>query len=763
MTMSGPEHSPSETPARPGWKLFLLGFLTLYLELALIRYLAGSIWNLGYFPNLVLLATFVGMGTGFLLHRYITPRWSPFVFAGAPVALLLLVCLAKFAAPALPGFGQHGTEIAGEIYFTATPSGEAGGSYLIFGLWFLSVALVFFCVSQRTAKLFRLFSPLKSYTLDISGSIGGILSFMLLSWLEMPAYSWFLVALPLYLLAMDRTPSIPVLAPVLVFLCVAGLVWDQDLLLMSNPRAEGKLEVSWSPYQKMEYFKAPDDPAQYLYANGIAHQNMQPAEDFGTSWYSAAYRRRKTLGLPDYKTVLVIGAGSGNDVAAALLNGAEHVDAVEIDPAIAELGRRYHPLRPYDDPRVTLEIDDGRAFLRRTRRRYDLIVFALTDSLVKVSAMAQLRLENYLFTENSMRRAASRLTDSGDIVFYNFYRQPWLIDKYQHMCLAATGKWPRTIYKVADFEGLIVSPHAHQPPPATAGRSDVDIPTDDWPFPYLRKRGMPTLYLKALLAVAAMIVLLGFALRRLERRRGEGATEAGDLLTKIAFVLMGLAFLLLETKSIVQFSLLFGTTWINTSMVFLAVLTLVLAANWVGKLPKAPPLVVIYALLLASCLFSLFYPLSNLLSLDSAPLRFALASLITFTPIFFANLLFSVTFRHQQVAEQMFGWNLLGATLGGLLEYSSMALGYNALAVIVALCYTATFALLLLARRRKARRALDSPGPERAPEPEPTPTPTPSPSPRSPVPQGPRPSPRAAGPRRPRPGRAAAGRPRSCC
>lgn len=44
----------------PGWsleglKLFFMGYLTLFVELALIRYLAGNVWNMGYFPNLVLL------------------------------------------------------------------------------------------------------------------------------------------------------------------------------------------------------------------------------------------------------------------------------------------------------------------------------------------------------------------------------------------------------------------------------------------------------------------------------------------------------------------------------------------------------------------------------------------------------------------------------------------------------------------------------------------------------------------------------------
>jgi hypothetical protein len=165
--------------------------------------------------------------------------------------------------------------------------------------------------------------------------------------------------------------------------------------------------------------------------------------------------------------------------------------------------------------------------------------------------------------------------------------------------------------------------------------------------------------------------------------------------TKLAFVFMGVAFLLLETKSIVQFSLLFGTTWVNSSLVFLAVLALVLAANWTAALLRGSwVLPAAFALLIASCLITLVYPLRNLLAVESTALRFVLASLMTFSAIYFANLIFSVTFRDQQLPEQLFGWNLLGATAGGIVEYASMALGYNALAVIVAVCYTLVFVLL---------------------------------------------------------------------
>jgi hypothetical protein len=158
---------------------------------------------------------------------------------------------------------------------------------------------------------------------------------------------------------------------------------------------------------------------------------------------------------------------------------------------------------------------------------------------------------------------------------------------------------------------------------------------------------------------------------------------------------MGIAFLLLETKSVLQFSLLFGTTWLNNSLVFLAVLISVLLANWTARLIKNDrPLLIIYLLLVISAMSTYFYPLSNLLRLDNVFIRFLVASIMTFSPIFFANLIFSIVFRGQAIAEHIFGWNLIGAPLGGVIEYTGMMFGYNFLTIIVVFCYTIVFIFL---------------------------------------------------------------------
>ena len=689
-----------DDPKSAALKLFLLGFLGLFLELALIRYLAGSIWNLGYFPNLVLIAVFMGMGIGFVFHERISAQRSPLYFHAAPVLLLILVAFVTFARPGVPGFGAWQGDVGGELFFTAIPEDTGASDSIYFVLWFAIILLTFALVSQRTAKLFRQFPPLRAYSLDIGGSCAGILSFMLVSWLELPAWSWFLALVPLWLMAMPPSSWKARSIPALLIVVASGLAWSQDQHLLISPDATDDVEVAWSPYQKVEFARFPSGE-QNVYVNGVEHQQLLGPKDLAASEYDFPHQHRVgKAGLPPYENVLIIGAGTGNDVAAALARGAKHIDAVEIDPAIARFGRLNHRAKPYDDPRVTQIVDDARAFMTRTDDRYDLVIFALTDSLVKVSAMSQLRLENYIFTEESVRRAYSLLKEDGDLLFYNFYREDWLITKIQKVIESATGRAPLTIGQVGTFHMITVGRSNSPPAKVRADGTDVDVTTDDWPFLYLKNRGIPGLYKAAMAGLVSVVALLMFVLHRSTREQESAEAGSSRLFIKVAFVLMGLAFLLLETKGVIQFSLLFGTTWKNNSLVFLAALLLVLAANFVAARVKGDRILPItFVLLLISSLVPLVFPLANLLSVESETLRFCFASLLVFSPIFFANLIFGLIFRDQPVAEHLFGWNLIGTTLGGVVEYTSMWVGYNALSVVVALTYALSFALFFLARR----------------------------------------------------------------
>ena len=111
--------------------------------------------------------------------------------------------------------------------------------------------------------------------------------------------------------------------------------------------------------------------------------------------------------------VLIVGAGTGTTSPSPSSEGARHVDAVEIDPRLLAAGQRLHPTDPTTTLASSVHIDDGRAFLEQHRRTYDLILFALPDSLTLVSGQSSLRLESYLFTREAIEAAREHLEPTG--------------------------------------------------------------------------------------------------------------------------------------------------------------------------------------------------------------------------------------------------------------------------------------------------------------------------------------------------------------
>jgi len=396
------------------------------------------------------------------------------------------------------------------------------------------------------------------------------------------------------------------------------------------------------------------------------------------------------------------------------------VDAVEIDPRLYELGRQLHPDHPYDDPRVTVHIDDGRAFLRKSQERYDLIIFALTDSLRLTSSHAALRLESFLLTEESLRSARAHLSDQGLLVLYNYYRQDWSVKKLAAMSNAAFGQPPYvTVYgawgrAAAIMNGPLLSrlppglAHAYQMPPAVQPPAHARIPalgaglmagdatlkpaSDDWPFFYLSKPGVSGVYLWAILVILVVALAIGAAF----------VPAAAIRRFDWHFFFLGAAFMLLETRSLVTFSLLFGTTWMVNALVFFAILSSVLAAVLINARLKLSRVGWLYGALFALLALNFAIPVRALLDIGSSTLRYLLASLFAFAPIFVANVVFSRSFRDTTEADSAFASNLLGIAVGGVVEYAALATGYQALLIPVMVFYAAA---LFFGRRIISARA----------------------------------------------------------
>jgi len=134
-------------------------------------------------------------------------------------------------------------------------------------------------------------------------------------------------------------------------------------------------------------------------------------------------------------TALVIGPGGGRDLLSALVFGARHVDGVEINPIIARdvmLGRfREYSGAVYAHPEVSIHVDDGRSFVRRSASKYDVIQASLVDTWAATAAGAYTLTENSLYTTEAFGEYIDHLSDDGLLTITR-----WVFDGLRLVSLA---------------------------------------------------------------------------------------------------------------------------------------------------------------------------------------------------------------------------------------------------------------------------------------------------------------------------------------
>jgi hypothetical protein len=397
--------------------------------------------------------------------------------------------------------------------------------------------------------------------------------------------------------------------------------------------------------------------------------------------------------LPPCGRVLIIGAGTGNDVAAALRAQCASVDAVEIDPAIANLGRKLHPEHPYDSSKVRIHITDGRAFFHQARaagQRFDVIVFGLVDSQTALSVMSSLRLEFFLYSRESFEEALSLLDPQHGlfVVGFSLGWKDWVAQRIYHTLELANRGSPLAV-KASEYLGtvsFVAGPGLNQAAARLAQMPEVhSIGTelarvearpvrDDWPFLYQNPRSFPFVYLGSLvLVLTAGAYMVSGAVGRV------GGTSRNRLDWTMFF--MGSAFLLVETKNLSQLSLLFGATWITNAVVFSSIFVMAIAANLIVGRRPVPRLPFLFALLWAALLLRYFVPFSDLTRLSPLE-RGLIGGGVTALPVLFSSLIFAKMFQQTRDAANALGSNILGGLFGGALEAFSIFFGIKAMALL---------------------------------------------------------------------------------
>jgi spermidine synthase len=709
-------------------RIAFLSALVMFIEMLLVRWVGTELRVFAYLQNGVLVAAFLGLGLGFRSAR------KPARLLPAVLVLLSVVFIVR--DPLRWDIGEGVTQ--GLVAFQDSGIWYAAGGqverpqYVRTALLFYSVA-VSLALLAAIAYVFRPLGqwlgawmdahprPIPAYTANILGSLLGIGLFVMATVAVTRPFSWLAVAgLGLAVCAVWSddgriarvfSVGIALALPLLVWAERGTTLWSPYQKLSIEPlvRARGPLgldvrcgeiiNVNNVGYQTMVNL----DPLHMA-----AHPNLYPPGEVRTSHYILPYDL-----VGSREKVLVVGAGSGNDVAAALRAGAKQVQAVEIDPTIIEIGRSRHPNKPYASKQVSITVDDARAFFRRPSGPYDLVWFGLLDSHTTPSAYANVRLDHFVYTQESFADMKRLLNPSGVVVLLFAPQTEWIAGRLVGLLTRTFGEVPVAMYIKSSspclgWGGLLLiggSPEAVSLVKARAAREpelsslliDMNrIPrdpyptTDDWPYLYLPRPSLPRYHL--LVAVACLG--LGVFLRRSLFERGEPVDGA--------MLLLGMGFMLLEVAGVSRASLLYGTTWAVNAYVVGAIFAMILLANLVASRYQVPVTGWPTAGLLVGVIALAVMPATGIAALPPV-LRVVVGGGFLALPVFFSGLIFVTAWAATKRKDLALGSNLLGSLLGGIASMLSMVVGFRSLMFLTLAVYLG--ALLLLQRGRV--RAVD--------------------------------------------------------
>ncbi len=711
--------------------LFLISVFGLFLELLLIRWISTEVRIFAYLQNTVLVVCFLGLGMGCWTCR------RPFILREVLLPLFVLVLLLALppSRMALSSVSEM-LSVFSDLVVWSQLSGTDTWQTAMFatlglGLTFLLMVLIWTMFVPIGRLLGRLLddhpNTIWAYSVNIAGSLAGIWLFVAVSGLNQPPVVWFTLVGIMALLLFARSEVVKRLDYGLVA-GIVGLSWLAGL-------EPGAMQVVWSPYQKLALWDCqqhPDDakpsPAwrsvllgeksvttgnlgEYLVTvNNVGYQVMidldaervasdpkrYPPEMRGFSQYDLPMHFH-----PKPEKLLSVGAGTGNDVAGALRGGAKDIVAVEIDPVIIDLGRRYHPEQPYDSPAVRLVNDDARSYFATCQEKFDVIAFGLLDSHT-TTAMTNARLDHYVYTRESITRARSLLNDHGIMVLSFEAQKPFIADRMARVLTEVFGEEPicfRVPYSNYGWGGVMFVAGdvvtARKQIEAKPGLANLisqwqkDYPieltgttpmaSDDWPYIYLEYPRIPILYF---LLAGVMVLLFVRGIRQLQIP----TLVTGWGRTHWHFFFMGAAFLLLEVQNISKASVILGNTWVVNAVIISGILFMILLANGIAhRFPKLS-LVPVYGLLCATCL-ALYFVDPSQFGFLSYPVKAAIVGGLTSLPMLFSGIVFIRSFAAVSRKDAALGANLFGALVGGLLQSVSFLIGIKALLLLVAGLY----------------------------------------------------------------------------
>ena len=676
------------------------------------------------------------------------------------IALALLLALDSLLFSLLPW--------AGTVYLQAV---LALPPFVLTGLL---VSILFTARPSESARL---------YASDLLGAAVGTVAVLLLivwsgvftaiMWLAVPAA---LMGLLLTYITNDR-PAMRLAGPAVALIALLVLVGqvlnlprfgaaaiggappDKTMLrVLQDPAQQGHIaDTVWGPFARLDLVQTSDPDTKLLFTDGGAGSLMIRFD--GDLSKVADLKAQPdympfTLGVPT--DTLVLGAGAGKDVVLSLLAGSQHITAVELNPDVVGLTRRYGSFNGniLDRPGVDTVVSDGRSFIEQTNRQYDLIYMNLVYSQAAGHENSPLA-ESYVFTEQAIRSYWQHLKPGGriGIVTHNGFEGSRVlltaIAALQGEGLAMRQALDRVLLyqaqsddpntaasvllvtrnylddnqlsanvKQADALGMrsMYVPSLFELPLkdlvkgsssiysfARNGDYNLVPTTDDQPFFYQIKWGLPdTVTLLLLLTGVAVLVYMGVTARVYRR---SGPARVGTL--ALYFATLGAAYMLVMIPLVQRFYLLMGNPTLALvvtleGLLFGAGLGSLVSSRLHGRLlrPVATALVLLVAFLVAQ---ALFYPaIGNSLLQAALPVRVGAVLLLTLPLGLLIGLPFPSGLRIAgawlpQSVPAIWGLNAISAVFGSALASAlAMTWGFQVVLLVGAGLYAV--AALLLAR-----------------------------------------------------------------
>ncbi|MBI3396003.1 MAG: hypothetical protein HY042_09220, partial [Spirochaetia bacterium] len=568
--------------------------------------------------------------------------------------------------------------------------------------FFALLTLAFLPFGQEIGRAFSEIPPARAYLVNLTGSLTGVAVVTGLSAAEIQPV-WQLAALCITLLGTQlayyqRLPEAPPTASraaiaggSLLLLGSGFVVWQLDLgsqwsvyhkLTVSPLLFHPKSGILWEKYKDAPAEEITELPRQAGFNLSVNDDYFQMALDLSDDSvrerpYLRLWRNAydQPFQIKKAGKVLIVAGGTGNDAAAAVRAGVPEIDVVDIEGHIMDMGRAMHPEKPYSQPGVQTHTDDARSFFHKTQNKYDLIIFSYLDSHRLFSQMSNIRLDSFLYTKESLAEARALLRPGGVLYVHSAVGQTYAGIRIGQMMRSLYGHPPLILKSaispvfvgVDDPSSVNLVDQSLLMPLDTGPMAET---TDDWPFIYLKERGIPREYLVAALLIPGLVTALAGGL--LIRRKVQISPDHAG------FFLLGAAFFLLETKAVTDAALLFGSTWAVNSVVITSVLSaLACAALTVIFFPPQNP-ERLYVFLLGGLALLVFLRQSTLLGLP-LPLRIPAFGLAAGIPIYFSSLIFTAFLRRSRRPDMAFAVNLLGSFAGGCMEYFSMSTGFRML------------------------------------------------------------------------------------